>query len=172
MEELRVGKTFQSAAEMETFFSKYEKETGYKVSKVHTHSFIGNDILKYHSLSMQCIRFGLPRKSEKPTKRFKISQKCECPFIIKMLLTKTKNSLQITKKSVFSHNEKCKSFVEKKIRENEAKTTINDNNGIPKNLNESLKMLFSNDIPSKEIDGKKLCEINSSSEVKQQGKNC
>ena len=70
-----------------------------------------------------------------------------------------------------NHHTKCKSFVDKKTRENESQTTINDNNGVLDNLSESLKILFSNDIPSKEIDGKELCEMNSSSEVKQQGKN-
>lgn len=104
--ELSPGKVFKSKDEMEDFFSKYQEQTQKTLNKRSCHYLDEGsdeyDRLQFHSLYYQCMCYG-----EYESKGKRKTNKCGCPFFVKVQLTSDRKNLVISENCNFTHNEKC-----------------------------------------------------------------
>lgn len=105
--ELKVGKTFKSALDMDLFFNKYDIEENRDVNKYNTSLLDEGNPLKYHSLNFKCAGFGQYETRGKTDRRKKPSKKCNCMFQVKIGLSDKKDCLEIKKNSCFTHTADC-----------------------------------------------------------------
>jgi len=103
---IQIGMKFYSGCEMENFFDDYQQQTQKQLAKYNT-KLSGNTLLKYHSLSMQCVCFGTYISRSKTERRAKPSKKCGCTFIVKIVLSNDDKALEVSSKSCLKHNEEC-----------------------------------------------------------------
>ena len=113
---LQPGMIFQSYQEVAEFMLNYQEQENKKLSKTNTRSLPGNDVIKYHLLSYQCVYAGVYKTRGNNVRQPKPSMKCGCPMVVKLIRSKDEKSLVVTDKSCFCYSKECDEKQPKKCK--------------------------------------------------------